>query len=41
MKRNEEMAWAYNVRKLGAHNYQSSAEAIAKHLKSFLLKENQ
>jgi len=32
----KEVSWAYNVRKGGASNYQSSAEAIAKHLKSFL-----
>jgi hypothetical protein len=30
--------WAYNVRKSGAASYQSSAEAIAKHLKEFLEK---
>jgi hypothetical protein len=34
--RNGLVAWAYNVRKLGAANQQSSAEAIAKHLKQFL-----
>ena len=28
--------WAYSVRKVGTANYQSSAEAIAKHLKNFL-----
>ncbi len=28
--------WAYTVRKYDAHAYQSSAEAIAKHLKQFL-----
>lgn len=33
---NGTVAWAYNVRKGGAHNYQSSAEAIAKHLKKWL-----
>jgi len=31
-----EVAWAYNVKKSGASNYQSSAEAIAKHLKNWL-----
>jgi hypothetical protein len=31
-----QIVWAYNVRKQGAVNYQSSAEAIAKHLKEFL-----
>jgi hypothetical protein len=31
-----QIIWAYNVRKIGAVNYQSSAEAIAKHLKEFL-----
>lgn len=31
-----EVAWAYSVRKVGAVSYQSSAEAIAKHLKEFL-----
>jgi hypothetical protein len=30
-----QIVWAYNVRKPGAVNYQSSAEAIAKHLKQF------
>jgi len=29
----QEVVWAYNVRKGGSKNYQSSAEAIAKHLK--------
>ena len=33
-----EVAWAYNVRKGGAQAYQSTAEAIAKHLKEFLTK---
>jgi len=28
----KEVVWAYNVRKSGAHSYQSTAEAIAKHL---------
>jgi hypothetical protein len=32
--------WAYNVRKSGAASYQSSAEAIAKHLKEFLEKQS-
>jgi hypothetical protein len=32
----QEVAWAYNVRKGDARAYQSSAEAIAKHLKTFL-----
>jgi len=31
-----QIVWAYNVRKTGAVNFQSSAEAIAKHLKEFL-----
>jgi len=31
----DEVVWAYNVRK-GAHAYQSSSEAVAKHLKKFL-----
>ena len=35
---NGEVAWAYNVRKGDAHAYQSTAEAIAKHLKEFLEK---
>ena len=34
----QEVAWAYNVRKQGSKNYQSSAEAIAKHLKNFFEK---
>lgn len=34
-----DVAWAYNVRKGGASNYQSSAEAIAKHLKNWLQKQ--
>jgi hypothetical protein len=33
-----EVAWAYNVRKGDARAYQSTAEAIAKHLKEFLEK---
>jgi hypothetical protein len=32
----QEVAWAYNVRKASAQAYQSSAEAVAKHLKQFL-----
>jgi hypothetical protein len=32
----KDVAYAYNVRKAGATNYQSSAEAVAKHLKQFL-----
>jgi hypothetical protein len=31
-----DVVWAYSVRKVGAGNFQSSAEAIAKHLKEFL-----
>jgi hypothetical protein len=34
--KSQEVAWAYNVRKGSAKAYQSSAEAIAKHLKKFL-----
>lgn len=34
--RTQEVAWAYNVRKGSARAYQSTAEAVAKHLKSFL-----
>jgi hypothetical protein len=34
-----EVVWADNVRKGGSKNYQSSAEAIAKHLKNFLSKK--
>jgi hypothetical protein len=30
------VVWAYNVRKAGASNFQSSAEACAKHLKNWL-----
>jgi hypothetical protein len=33
---NKEVVWAYNVRKGHSQNYQSSAEAIAKHIKKFL-----
>lgn len=32
----QEVAWAYNVRKASAQAYQSTAEAVAKHLKHFL-----
>lgn len=32
----QEIAWAYNVRKGSAKAYQSTAEAVAKHLKKFL-----
>jgi hypothetical protein len=32
----QEVALAYNVRKGGAANYQSSSEAVAKHLKKFV-----
>jgi hypothetical protein len=32
----DQLVWAYSVRKVGTVNYQSSAEAIAKHLKEFL-----
>jgi len=34
----QEVEWAYNVRKGSASAYQSTAEAIAKHLKEFLEK---
>lgn len=33
----QSVVWAYNVRKAGDHNFQSSAEACAKHLKSWLI----
>lgn len=33
------IVWAYSVRKIGTASYQSSAEAIAKHLKEFLEKK--
>jgi hypothetical protein len=36
--RTQEVAWAYNVQKGSAAAYQSTAEAIAKHLKEFLEK---
>jgi hypothetical protein len=32
----KEVVWAYNVKKGGAKNYQSSAESIAKHLKRYI-----
>jgi len=32
----QDVAWAYNVRKGSAQAYQSTAEAVAKHLKHFL-----
>ena len=32
----KEIVWSYEVRKSGAHNYQSRAEAVAKHLKHYL-----
>jgi len=32
----DQVVWAYSVRKVGTVSYQSSAEAIAKHLKEFL-----
>jgi len=35
----QEVVWAYNVRKMSASAFQSTAEAIAKHLKSFLEKD--
>lgn len=34
--RTQNVAWAYNVQKQSAKAYQSTAEAIAKHLKKFL-----
>lgn len=37
----QEVMWAYNVRKASASAYQSTAEAIAKHLKEFLEKHPQ
>ena len=36
INRKNEVEWAYNVRKGSARAYQSTAEAIAKHLKGFL-----
>lgn len=38
VNKNSEVAWAYNVRKGSASAYQSTAEAIAKHLKDYLEK---
>jgi hypothetical protein len=32
----QEVVWAYNVRKANAQAYQSTSEAVAKHLKQFL-----
>jgi|SRR5579863_8210642 len=37
----QEVAWAYNVQKANASAYQSTAEAVAKHLKDFLEKHPQ
>jgi hypothetical protein len=37
----KEVIFAYNVRKAGAANYQSSSEAVAKHLKQFLASKPQ
>jgi hypothetical protein len=37
-KASNDVIWAYNVRKGSASAYQSSAEAVAKHLKEFLEK---
>lgn len=37
----QEVAWAYNVQKASASAYQSTAEAVAKHLKEFLEKHPQ
>jgi hypothetical protein len=39
MDKTGQIVWAYSVRKMGAESYQSSAEAIAKHLKDFLAKQ--
>jgi hypothetical protein len=39
--RTKEVIFAYNVRKAGAANYQSSSEAVAKHLKQFLTQKPQ
>jgi hypothetical protein len=38
--KSKEVLWAYNVKKQGASNYQSSAEAIAKHLKNWLAEKH-
>jgi hypothetical protein len=32
----QEVVWAYNVRKANSQAYQSTAEAIAKHMRQFL-----
>ena len=40
-RKTTQVLWGYNVRKQGAKNYQSSAEAIAKHLKEYLSKHPQ
>ena len=37
----QEVAWAYNVQKASASAYQSTAEAVAKHLKEFFEKHPQ
>jgi hypothetical protein len=34
----QEVAWAYNVKKGSAKAYQSTAEAVAKHLNEFIKK---
>ena len=34
----QEVVWAYNVKKGGAKNYQSTSEAVAVHLKDFIKK---
>jgi hypothetical protein len=39
MDKTGKIVWAYSVRKMGAESYQSSAEAIAKHLRDFLEKQ--
>lgn len=39
--RTQDVAWAYNVHKGSASAYQSTSEAIAKHLKEFLEKHPQ
>jgi hypothetical protein len=35
-QKTKNVVWAYNVKKSGSSNFQSSAEACAKHLKSWL-----
>jgi hypothetical protein len=40
-EKTQDVAWAYNVRKGSATAYQSTAEAVAKHLKEFLEKHPQ